>query len=375
MAVSAVQRIKAGVSAVLTDQQSRHEYAARLKWLIRGSGNLQAWSLEYRAGLQGRYRVDAHRSHGDATQTMTSAFDYPNHAPLSHLYEARYVYRLQDTVANTITGAALLCSTPEPAFFIRESISWPFESILSHGLDIPESKNATTTHRGPSTIFGSTSNYYHWLIEEVPMLLRAIEAEPHVQVLVHREDVNQRHRIIEQALGLSLAPTDKTVRLSEHVMPGRASDSWFVHPRDAQLLFTLGSTLAKATSGSASGPERIYLSRRNATRSLPDEQQLEMLLEKNGFTVIRPENLSWIEQINVFRGAKVIVGPHGAAFSNLVFTPPGAQVIELTNGYHYNRCFEWICHVSGHNYVPIGADDGRYPTAAQLVEPIMDAVG
>jgi len=49
-------------------------------------------------------------------------------------------------------------------------------------------------------------------------------------------------------------------------------------------------------------------------------------------------------------------------------------VIELTNGHHYNRCFEWLCHVAGHSYVPIGADDGTYPTTARLRDAIEESI-
>lgn len=371
MGVSAVQRIKNGVSAVLTDSQGRQEYAARLKWLLRGSGALPAWSLEYRAGLQGIYTVDAQRSHKDETQALHCPANCATNAPLSHMYEARYVYELADTVVNTVTGAALLCSTPEPPFFIRESISWPFESIVSHGLDIPELKDATRGPAGPTTIFGSTGNYYHWLVEEVPMLLRALERNPEVIVLAFRDSITDRHRAIERALGISITPSEKTVRLADHVLPGRASDSWFIHPRDAELLFDLGK---KVTATNVDAPTNIYVSRRNAARSLPNEVELESQLRSRGFHIVHPERIPWSEQIALFKKATTVVAPHGAGLSNLVFSEPGTRVIELTNGRHYNRCFEWICHVSGHTYVPVGADDGRYETASELTSAILESL-
>lgn len=366
-----MQRLRNGLSAVLTDAQSRHEYSARLKWLLRGSGELQAWSLEYRAGLGGTYHVDAQRSNEDATRVLHCPPDCATHAPLSHLYEARFVYALEDTVVNTVTGAALLCSTPEPPFFVRESISWPFESIITHGLDIPELKHAIPGPRRPATIFGSTGNYYHWLIEEVPMLLRALERDPTLTVLAFGEGITDRHRTIARALGFTITAADKTLRLADHVLPGRASDSWFVHPRDAELLFALGS---KVTARIEDPPAKLYVSRRNASRSLPNEAQLEDRLRAEGFHVIHPETVPWPEQVALFRSAAVVVAPHGAGLSNLVFSQPGTKVVELTNGRHYNRCFEWICHVRGHAYAPIGADDGRYPTTTQLVSAIVQAI-
>ena len=89
---------------------------------------------------------------------------------------------------------------------------------------------------------------------------------------------------------------------------------------------------------------------------MADEQQLEAFLSAAGFEVVHLEDTQWIEQIRLFQNARVIAGPHGAGLSNLVFARPGTIVIELTVGYMFNRCFEWISHVGGHRYLPMEAD-------------------
>jgi hypothetical protein len=371
VAVSVVQRLKGGLSAISKDAQARNEYAARLKWLLRGSGTIPAWSLEYRAGLTGIFAVETSRSAGTQTFTQTCPEDCRVQAPLSHLYESRFTYQLTDTVVNTITGASLLCGTPEPPFFIRESISWPFESILSHGLDIPEVKDAVPGPSVPTTVFPGTNNYYHWLIEELPLVIRAQAADPDVRVIAHAPSITARHHAVAATLGFDIQPAPKTVRLPHHVLPGRASDSWFVHPKDVEILFDVGQRL---TDKGGSSPERIYISRRDASRSLESEAQLEDLLAADGFTIIRPQALTWHEQIALFQNAAVVVGPHGAGLSNLTFTPPGALLIEITNGHHYNRCFEWLCHIAGHTYVPISGNDGTNSTPQQLRAAIAAAV-
>ena len=271
---------------------------------------------------------------------------------------------------NTVTGASLLCSTPEQPFFIRESINWPFESILSHGLDIPEVKEAVAGPGEPTTVFPGTRNYYHWLIEELPLVVRARVANPEVRVIANADSITARHHAVATTLGFDILPAPRTVRLPQHVMPGRASDSWFVHPEDAAILFDLGQRLAGTASASH---ERIYVSRRGAKRSLQGEAALEELLKSDGFTVIHPDTLDWVDQIAIFQNAKVIVGPHGAGLSNLAFTPPGALLVEITDGRHYNRCFEWLCHVAGHTYVPIPGNDGTHITPAQLSSAILAA--
>ena len=54
---------------------------------------------------------------------------------------------------------------------------------------------------------------------------------------------------------------------------------------------------------------------------------------------VRPETLSVADQVRLFRGAEVIVAPHGAALTNLGFCRPGTQVIELLMDAYCNWCF------------------------------------
>ena len=351
--MAAIHRASAGIRAVVADPIERRAYVARLKWLVNGSLALQAHSLEYRAGLTGAFAIPVERSAPDDEIVLRCPDGCAAQAPMSHLYAQRFTYRLSQTVASTMSGATLMCGAPEPTFFVRESITWPLESILSHGLEVPEVKQVAQRVPGVSVVFPTTANYYHWLIEDLPQALRAAEVAPEAAYLAFSRGITDRHRIVARHLGVRLEPMPLIVAMDEQVLPGRSSDSWFVHPADARLLHRLGESLTEATEGDA---ERVYVSRRHSSRALPGEEHLEALLEANGFTVLHLERLDWVEQIRAFRGARVVVGPHGAGLANLVFTPPGATLVELTNGAQYNRCFEWVCHVAGHAYRMVDSD-------------------
>lgn len=245
----------------------------------------------------------------------------------------------------------------EPPFFIRESIVWPFESILSHGLEIPEVKQVAERRHEKTVIFPTTPNYYHWLIEDVPAVIRAIRSEPDAQLIAFRPGVTDRHKMVAAMLGKTVTPTELVVALDNHILPGRASDSWFVHPRDVQLLEELGRQITLDDPGS--GAERVYISRRNTARPLPNEEHIETLLSEHGFAILHLEDMPWREQIKVFQHARLIVAPHGAGLANLAFASSGATVVEVTFGLHYNRCYEWLCHVKNHRYIKIDGDAGQ----------------
>ena len=361
-----INRSVAALRTLVTDPIGRRGYLARLKWLASGSEGTQAWSLEYRAGLGGDYAVEANRTAGDDEAVMRCPADCPVPAPLSHLYERRFVYRLDRTVANTATGATLACGTAQPPFFVRESITWPFESILSHGLDVPTTEQASRRLDRANVVFPTTQNYYHWLIEDLPTVLRAADVAPDARYVAFEDGITDRHRTVAAHLGLRLEPMPLVVALDEHVLPGRADGNWFVHPVDARLLHNFGRSL---TGIDPVRRDRIYISRRFSRRALVNEEQLEAKLVAAGFRVLHLEQMPWQEQIAAFQQASVVVGPHGAGLSNVIFSQSGATVIELIDGAMYNRCYEWVCHVAGHDYAALDA-----PTSATEIGATANAV-
>ena len=87
--------------------------------------------------------------------------------------------------------------------------------------------------------------------------------------------------------------------------------------------------------------ERIYISRRNASyRRVINETEVMDYLEKFGFRDVTLESMSVGEQALLLAGAKIIVAPHGAGLTNLVFCRGGTKIIELIspdavrNGYY-----------------------------------------
>ena len=62
---------------------------------------------------------------------------------------------------------------------------------------------------------------------------------------------------------------------------------------------------------------------------LINNNEIIKFLTNNGFTSYKVSELDFFEQIYLFHNAKIIIGPHGAAFSNLIFSNPGLKIIEV----------------------------------------------
>jgi capsular polysaccharide biosynthesis protein len=75
---------------------------------------------------------------------------------------------------------------------------------------------------------------------------------------------------------------------------------------------------------------RIFISRRmQRARSICNIESVERIATQEGFEIVRPETLSFLDQVRLFFHASVVVGASGAAFSNLAFCSPGATVLDL----------------------------------------------
>jgi capsular polysaccharide biosynthesis protein len=88
-------------------------------------------------------------------------------------------------------------------------------------------------------------------------------------------------------------------------------------------------------------PTKLYVTRGEApnTRRYVEEPQLWPSLERQGFTRVDPGALTVQEQIDWFAAADVVVAPHGAALSNLVFCKPGVRILELFAPNYVNHCY------------------------------------
>ena len=64
-------------------------------------------------------------------------------------------------------------------------------------------------------------------------------------------------------------------------------------------------------------------------RAWLNQEESRAVLEKFGFSPLWPERMTFREQIRAFSSAEVVLAPHGAGLSNIVFAPSDAKVVEI----------------------------------------------
>jgi capsular polysaccharide biosynthesis protein len=101
----------------------------------------------------------------------------------------------------------------------------------------------------------------------------------------------------------------------------------FIEARD----FLLARRDPARTAALDLASDRIFVSRRNAdaSRSLLNRERVEALAIAAGFKLVYPEDLSIVDQIDLFAGARQIMGEYGSGLHNSIFAAPGTLTCAL----------------------------------------------
>lgn len=212
-------------------------------------------------------------------------------------------------------------------------------------------------------------NYFHWLFDVVSRLdyLRNSNIE------VDKYIIDSSYPFQEELLQLLNIPKEKIIQIHDklHVKAHKLIVPSFtgvinsiVPKRSCDFL---RDELIIKRNIKPGKPARIYISREDANRRLvSNEEEVMKLLEFYGFTRVVLKPLSVSEKIDLFQSAEVIISPHGAGLSNLVFCNPGTKVIELFNANWMLPCYWMICEHIGLDYYYLVGKGERLPSRFNL---------
>jgi len=198
-------------------------------------------------------------------------------------------------------------------------------------------------------------NYYHWMIDMLPRfdLLRIANVAPDFFIVntglpYQTETLNM--------LGVDptkiIIPTTSTlIEADELIVPSLTGVFGTPTLRSCEFLrrvFLRDCRMAPS--------KIIYISRRLAKdRRLTNESELLQRLTKYGVEVVELERISVTEQVNLFASAKLVIGPHGAGFTNIVFCQKGSSVIEFMPEFYFVDYFEILANLRALNYTRLPA--------------------
>ncbi len=112
-------------------------------------------------------------------------------------------------------------------------------------------------------------------------------------------------------------------------------------------------------------------------RTLAERAELEMRALARGFERVRPERLSVLEQIALFRSAGTILGEYGSGLHGSLFASPGATVVAFRDngldlGFLQTSLDHALGHASGYVFGTARDAEGFFSVRPQDIETALD---
>jgi hypothetical protein len=237
---------------------------------------------------------------------------------------------------------------------------------------------------GPHAVFygGNLSNYFHWVIDALlPLHVMAPYLPPGTKLLIPGT-----------LRGFRAGPAEEAARTVDHMSALREwgfgdfpiveidapvchveevywPDECFIEQMPAQFVQAARADML-ARLGPRGETNNIYI-RRDRMRTVANDEQIEKMAQRNGFSVHTLDGMTPRAQMQLFQNADFVVAPHGAALANLLFCAPGTKVIEFSPECEFRPLFSQISDKLDlvHAVLPCPTDDGGFH-GSMTVDPV-----
>lgn len=224
-------------------------------------------------------------------------------------------------------------------------------------------------------------NHSHWLTAHLPKLLLLREREDLGPILLPR---TPSPVMLESIRLLGLAPErfvpfdpDRPLRVRRLalVTTDRFGPSRVRSVREAFE--------AQRPQAVGRADRKVFISRaKSRGRKLLNEEELWPMLEERGFERVLMETLSFREQVELMQQCRVLIAPHGAGLTNMIFMPEGGHVVEMADPGFPNPNFYALASALGLDYwlIDAGATEADHPLERDLfvsageVETVLDRI-
>lgn len=201
-----------------------------------------------------------------------------------------------------------------------------------------------------------SGNYYHWMVDILPRLslLEQFEQLQRIPLILPKKLKAYQKESLQLAgvspermvcLERGYYQVDKLYFPSYLSMIGNTSKH--------AISWLRKRFLAQDTAQESSSKGYLYISRSDASiRRVINEDKIIEFLSSIGFEIITLGKMPFVEQIKTFSSAKVVIAPHGAGLTNIIFAPPNTTVIEMfpETKNQVDGCYWTIADTCGYNY-------------------------
>lgn len=284
---------------------------------------------------------------------------------LSHFGDAYDAPAITFTpLGRTTVAGNTFCVRGEDLGVLRESMTLVGRAMWAEVIPPGETFLELDNHE-PALVCGNLAviNYYHWTLQCLANLLvyrRLVGSDDFMAVVPSLNRFQSQLMSLSGFSGRTVEIETEEVLATNHGIYGNLCGGAFSFAPHPATIAEFDALSAEAEPSRSFG-KRIYASRLDARamRGIVNEDEVCDVMRRHGFEIIAPGELDIEDQIAAFRDADVIVGPHGAGLTNLVYCRSGSptRVVELLQESYIPGSYIRICQAKRLNYTGIVSAD------------------
>ena len=205
------------------------------------------------------------------------------------------------------------------------------------------------------------NNFYHWMTETLPLIIAMYKLKK-CPVLLNSNSLIIKH--ITNSLSLLKIPytihnhSNKTAVISKLYLTKVPKVDTCNEILIKQMKNIFFDTLK--ISEKDKQDRKLYISRKKSQkRKISNEIEVEKFLEELEFECVYLEDYSLENQIKILSQSKIVISPHGAGLTNIMFMKEGSTVIELKAKNNDYWCFFSLARLSNLKYYYLLCDSNE----------------
>lgn len=222
-------------------------------------------------------------------------------------------------------------------------------------------------------------NYSHWLQWHLPKIEWIREQGGADRILLPRP--NRIEPVVRSSVRLLGVDPDVCPVFRHEIVRVGALSFLNIDDYRPSLLRAVRDRILPGGVPRAGSCRKVFISRAKALwRRIANEEACWRILEPLGYERVCMEDLDFEEQVARMRETAVLLSVHGTGLANMLFAPPGCQVVEVMDPAFPNPQFYALASALGHPYWLLEgrAVAGRKPGCDDLeipCGPLKDLVG
>ena len=212
---------------------------------------------------------------------------------------------------------------------------------------------------------GSGNNYFHFIFDIIPKIhLLTIKKKLNVIDYFYLTNPKKWQIEILKVFGIN---KDKILnsKIYNHIHADEVysvDHPWYENGYIQYNLHKLPKWIIKKNReiflkrNSKNSKKKIFLDRSSSSFNhcqIENIEQIIKLMIKKNIKMYKPELLSFKNQIKLCNSSSLIIGAHGAAFTNIIFCKPGTKILEIIPSDHPNQKCKRISKILNLKYYRI----------------------